>query len=765
MAISKRKVSEMPRVNNIKDFHVFGTDKNTNSSAFADMEQLQGNTAFAEWAEKNPGKTYADWIAILQKPAKDAAEGVEKIKTDLSAFEKAAKEKEAARVQAETLRGTAEGGRVDAEKKRVAAESVRFGNEDARIVAEQLRKTAETKREEQEATRERQEKAREEATVAAVLDAEAATENANKAATEINEVVDEAKELNANQPKAEDGTWWFYDTVTKEYVDSGLTSEGSEGHAPIVLSNGNFANWDRELQKYVDTGVKSGANLDIRVGVVNLIVRHNELKEMIVGMAGQPAKFASSSLMLDFIPVFPGEFLCFSKKKGDGGDSYFRYAYYEGDKETVVFRKANGLDLLVEKVPAGSAWLRVSYSSDDTVQLTRGNTPADFSLSPEDQQAETKELIQNEIYSERNLLLNSGRIVKHSGYTFASYPLSEKIQEGEQVTITIKGKIGEGKYGYFWTYNSGENTKIGNTHKISEDIHSLTAEWKIGHNGNRSLDIYVPPQAIVAESEIEWAMLTRGSKVATKFIPAPEDAINELREEIPSKISDLPNNSKFQTLTEVAAAIAKAITEHNGSGEAHADIRQLIVDYLTTAKGYTDEKIKALVGAAPEALDTIYELAAAISEHKDIVDALNSAIDSKLGKNDTAYNSDRLGGQLASYYAKASDITELLTYVAFMTKTQTIASLTNISVNVARVYEYSLTANATLSLRALPKSGYDQIIKIKNTSTAERTVTLPSSATYENEFGTALKIGAGKIAEVNFLALGSKCSIRVGEAV
>ena len=91
--------------------------------------------------------------------------------------------------------------------------------------------------------------------------------------------------------------------------------------------------------------------------------------------------------------------------------------------------------------------------------------------------------------------------------------------------------------------------------------------------------------------------------------------------------------------------------------------------------------------------------------------------------------------------------------------------MANIPVNVARVYEANLTANAILSLAALPKSGYDQIVKIKNTATAELTVTLPSSTTYENEFGTVLKIAAGKIAEVNFLALGSKCSIRVGEAM
>ena len=48
--------------------------------------------------------------------------------------------------------------------------------------------------------------------------------------------------------------------------------------------------------------------------------------------------------------------------------------------------------------------------------------------------------------------------------------------------------------------------------------------------------------------------------------------------------------------------------------------------------GYVDEKVAALVGSAPDALDTLQELAAAIKNDANVVDTLNSAIGQKADK-------------------------------------------------------------------------------------------------------------------------------------
>lgn len=55
-------------------------------------------------------------------------------------------------------------------------------------------------------------------------------------------------------------------------------------------------------------------------------------------------------------------------------------------------------------------------------------------------------------------------------------------------------------------------------------------------------------------------------------------------------------------------------------------------DALMQAKKYTDDSIATLVGAAPEAMDTIYELAEAMESNDSIIEAVNKAIGGKVDK-------------------------------------------------------------------------------------------------------------------------------------
>ena len=82
--IEKKKVTDFNKVpdGNLSKYIAFGVDRVTNESAWADMESLRGNTAFQEWQDKNPGKTYDDWIVLLQAPAQEAADGIDKLKAD-----------------------------------------------------------------------------------------------------------------------------------------------------------------------------------------------------------------------------------------------------------------------------------------------------------------------------------------------------------------------------------------------------------------------------------------------------------------------------------------------------------------------------------------------------------------------------------------------------------------------------------------------------------------------------------------------------------
>lgn len=63
-----------------------------------------------------------------------------------------------------------------------------------------------------------------------------------------------------------------------------------------------------------------------------------------------------------------------------------------------------------------------------------------------------------------------------------------------------------------------------------------------------------------------------------------------------------------------------------------SDVSAEVATALTEAKNYTDTKISGLVNGAPEAMDTLSELAAAIAANSDIMTALQSAIGGKVDK-------------------------------------------------------------------------------------------------------------------------------------
>jgi hypothetical protein len=76
------------------------------------------------------------------------------------------------------------------------------------------------------------------------------------------------------------------------------------------------------------------------------------------------------------------------------------------------------------------------------------------------------------------------------------------------------------------------------------------------------------------------------------------------------------------------------------------------------------DAIDALVGAAPAALDTINEIAAALNNDPDIINTLMTQIGTKLGATDTAVDSAKLGGIVAADYATkvyVDDTVEALT--------------------------------------------------------------------------------------------------------
>ena len=125
----------------------------------------------------------------------------------------------------------------------------------------------------------------------------------------------------------------------------------------------------------------------------------------------------------------------------------------------------------------------------------------------------------------RNLLKNSGKKITNNNYNIAIYELTENINEGESVTLTIKGKLGAGKT-VFAAYNSGDFLELSQLFDKGNGIYQNTFNWRKVINGrtadNKTLWIWTYLSHVITESTIEWIKLERGNK-PTDWSPAPED--------------------------------------------------------------------------------------------------------------------------------------------------------------------------------------------------------------------------------------------------
>lgn len=82
-----------------------------------------------------------------------------------------------------------------------------------------------------------------------------------------------------------------------------------------------------------------------------------------------------------------------------------------------------------------------------------------------------------------------------------------------------------------------------------------------------------------------------------------------------------------------------AIALYAGDGNGgkvliNPDVSGDVSGILSNAKSYTDGRISNLINGAPEAMDTLKELADAIAANSGVMDALNSAIGGKVDKAD-----------------------------------------------------------------------------------------------------------------------------------
>lgn len=124
----------------------------------------------------------------------------------------------------------------------------------------------------------------------------------------------------------------------------------------------------------------------------------------------------------------------------------------------------------------------------------------------------------------RNLLKKSNVNVTNKNYRIAFAYFGDSVpQDGEEITISVKGSLGAGKT-YFNFYNSGGSTYIDGVSASARDsngVYKVVTKWK-ADGIDSYLNIYAVPESVSATSTIEWIKLERGNQ-ASDWTPAPED--------------------------------------------------------------------------------------------------------------------------------------------------------------------------------------------------------------------------------------------------
>lgn len=122
----------------------------------------------------------------------------------------------------------------------------------------------------------------------------------------------------------------------------------------------------------------------------------------------------------------------------------------------------------------------------------------------------------------RNLVLNSKVNVTNNNYAILSFLLSEEPKEGEQLTVVLKGQLGNGKRA-FTLYNKNGNQELCILQSKGGGIYQATFNWGKDPINPRLVVVYVYDQNIMTYSTIEWIKIERGNVNRVDWTAAPED--------------------------------------------------------------------------------------------------------------------------------------------------------------------------------------------------------------------------------------------------
>lgn len=120
----------------------------------------------------------------------------------------------------------------------------------------------------------------------------------------------------------------------------------------------------------------------------------------------------------------------------------------------------------------------------------------------------------------RNLVLKSFANRTSHGYPFFSEALTQTLNAGEKVTVTVWGALEGGTS--MSIYNSGGQVQMAVLQFIGDGQYQATFDWVIGNSSNTYIDLYALGHQDGGYTVVNKVMLERGTK-GSDWTAAPED--------------------------------------------------------------------------------------------------------------------------------------------------------------------------------------------------------------------------------------------------
>lgn len=290
------------------------------------------------------------------------------------------------------------------------------------------------------------------------------------------------------------------------------------------------------------------------------------------------------------------------------GNGKFVVVAYDSD---IAAYSEDGINWTETTLPISQDWFSVTYGNGKFVAVGLDSDIVAYSIDGINWKIEFTVLFQNDVDITDDIIpTKTSELTNDSGFITAA-----DIPEVPEAPVkSVNGKTGE----VVLTPNDIGAQPAGN-YLTAVPVGYATETYV----NNKVSEIDVPAKTSELTNDSGFITASDIPEIPTKTSDLTNDSGFITSTSIPTKTSQLQNDSGFITASDIPEV---DLTGYETKTDASSK--------LTEAKNYTDKKISGLINSAPTTLDTLGEIAAAMEENADVVEALESAIGTKANAGD-----------------------------------------------------------------------------------------------------------------------------------